>query len=83
MAWLVKGLVCKPEDTRSICRILKSRAGLHVRVLLALGRSRPQIPVIRWSASLAYLEHCRPVKDPEREREMEEEEWRDREKDDV
>lgn len=65
---MVKGLVSKPEDMRSIRRILRSSVGLHVRVLLVPGRSRQQIPVIRWSASLAYLEHCRPVKERERER---------------
>lgn len=77
---MVKGLVCKPEDMRSIYRILKSRAGLHVRVLLLLGRWR-QLPVIRWSASLAYLRALQTSQRP-REGEMEEEEWRGREKDD-
>lgn len=82
MAWLVKGLMCKPEDTCFICRILKSRAGLHVHVLLVPGRSRQQVPVIRCSASLAYLRALQTSQRP-REGEMEEEEWRDREKDDV
>lgn len=60
--------MCKHGDPSSIPRILKSKAGLQAHVFLVLRRSRQQIPVIHWSVSLAYLEHSRSVKDPEREK---------------